>query len=453
MGKIFGAFMEWDWSKLLSLEHLSGEENRTRAQRDFDSIMFTSCFPRLGGKTQVVPLRDDEATHSRLTHSLEVMSIARSFGFLLQRKLMENGLQGEWSRLRKSIEDWNTDSLDLTAQIAQIDLPFILSAAALLHDAGNPPFGHFGEEAIGSWFRYRYEDLKNHPRVDSSKGELLTELMGFDGNAQALRVALHGTSYRGLERGLMLAPVTIGTFVKYPRGYFGGKNKKFGYFPEEREEFLEVWQSLGLREGSRHPFSLLSEMADDIVNPLIDLEDSVESHLVTLEEAYQALEGIVPLESSVGLPSDFPKSHKIQAMTRSAIRPLIREVFNEFDQFMSKKRESGELAEIKTCEKLEPIRQLLRERVYRSREVELLEIARFDAIHGILDCYWMALSSAHHRSYGKKLFNLMPSTLRDQVESASAIHTKLRIVIDFVAAMTDQYAVRFRNEILGIKLP
>ena len=37
------------------------------------------------------------------------------------------------------------------------NIPSILACAGLLHDIGNPPFGHFGETVIGDWFKKELE--------------------------------------------------------------------------------------------------------------------------------------------------------------------------------------------------------------------------------------------------------------------------------------------------------
>ena len=59
---------------------------RSEFQRDFDRIIFSSAFRRLQNKTQVFPLPGSVFVHNRLTHSLEVASVGRSLGNLIDRK-------------------------------------------------------------------------------------------------------------------------------------------------------------------------------------------------------------------------------------------------------------------------------------------------------------------------------------------------------------------------------
>lgn len=71
-------------------------------------------------------------------------------------------------------------------------IPVVLSCAGLLHDLGNPPFGHFGEVVIGEWFENEFRK-KDFCYGDTPVAEILSEQMkkdleNFEGNAQALRI-------------------------------------------------------------------------------------------------------------------------------------------------------------------------------------------------------------------------------------------------------------------------
>jgi dGTPase len=90
---------------------------RARFWRDRDRIVGSRAFRRLAGKTQVVALPSDPLVRTRLTHTLEVSSIAREIG---------RGLQG----------------------LGVIDP--LVDAIALGHDLGHPAFGHAGERALAS---------------------------------------------------------------------------------------------------------------------------------------------------------------------------------------------------------------------------------------------------------------------------------------------------------------
>ena len=81
-------------------------------QRDRDRIVHSAAYRRLSGKTQVFTGEMGDYHRTRLTHTYEVASIARTIGRAL--------------RLNEDL----------------------IEALALFHDIGHPPFGHAGEDAL-----------------------------------------------------------------------------------------------------------------------------------------------------------------------------------------------------------------------------------------------------------------------------------------------------------------
>ena len=128
-----------NWQQLISnkrfgleASHEVRKEDRTEFQRDYDRLIFSSAFRRLQNKTQVFPLPGSIFVHNRLTHSLEVSCVGRSLGNDVATRL-----------LKKHPDLAATNITEIGA---------IVSAACLAHDMGNPPFGHSGENAIGTYF-------------------------------------------------------------------------------------------------------------------------------------------------------------------------------------------------------------------------------------------------------------------------------------------------------------
>ena len=136
------------WQQLLSARrpsgpheggvHMSGDaqpdpaQARSPFQIDVDRIIFSSAFRRLQNKTQVHPLSDNDHVHTRLTHTIEVASVGQSLGLMA----------GKWIVRR----------LGAQTPFTAADIGYIVQAACLAHDIGNPPFGHSGEDAIKDWF-------------------------------------------------------------------------------------------------------------------------------------------------------------------------------------------------------------------------------------------------------------------------------------------------------------
>lgn len=141
-------------------------------ESDRGRIVNSAAVRRLQQKTQVFPLERNAAVRSRLTHSLEVQQTGRFIVRTLFRQLgpraAEVGLDGLEGALESLVE-----------------------MACLMHDVGNPPFGHFGEYAINDWFERNLDALFER-RIPPGQGDgllqqrMLTDLKHFEGNAQAI---------------------------------------------------------------------------------------------------------------------------------------------------------------------------------------------------------------------------------------------------------------------------
>ena len=166
------------------------------------------CCPRDGSvraredqnlKTQVFPLDKSDFIRTRLTHSLEVSSLGKSLG----QNIGENIL-----KFRRNS--------GFTPQMKE-DISHILECAGLIHDIGNPPFGHFGEIAIREWFAGNLPRLSFCGRrvEDMLSEQMKQDFYHFEGNAQALRLVtkLH---YLVDEHGMNLTYALLNTIIKYP---------------------------------------------------------------------------------------------------------------------------------------------------------------------------------------------------------------------------------------------
>ncbi|MBE0657724.1 MAG: HD domain-containing protein, partial [Bryobacteraceae bacterium] len=124
-----------DWNRLLSpkrIRHLligkesvkSEDDPRSEFERDYDRTVFSTPVRRLQDKAQVFPLEPHDGIRTRLTHSLEVSSVARDVARYLFKALAEKGVIDP-----EQVHEFST----------------IAATCGLLHDLGNPPFGHAGE--------------------------------------------------------------------------------------------------------------------------------------------------------------------------------------------------------------------------------------------------------------------------------------------------------------------
>ena len=442
-----------NWTQLLSTERLSGSDDdrdapRSPFQRDYDRVLYSSAFRRLGDKTQVFPVPLDDHIHSRLTHSLEVATIGRSLGTLAGRRIAAAG--------------------GLPGGLDPRDVGDCVAAACLAHDLGNPPFGHVGEDAFREFFRGFFARHDGAPWTRSLTPAQRADLLRFEGNAQSLRIVTRLA--RPLPgHGLDLTCGTLGALVKYPcastaaRGKQGGgtSRSKHGINQAELPAFGAVAARTGLAGGEaeawrRHPLAFLTEAADDLAYRIIDFEDGLRLGLV---DSAQFLDGLRPLcEGEPSCPSPLGAHAGREAMFDLALTlrgvALNRLIHEAADVFAARQQDmlagtfdDALLDHLPSRAALEAIERVNLERCYRARDVLKMELSGAVAIEGVLEALADAAVSPGSLRAGH-LHRLLPSVLRDE-----DVYTRLLRVTDHVSGMTDNYLVRRYRELSGIRLP
>jgi dGTPase len=162
-----------EWEKLLSEKRIRelvegkhtkpSPDERTEHGRDYDRAIFSTPVRRMQDKTQVFPLDPNDSVRTRLTHSLEVSNIARNMARDIGNWLLKEDEIKE-SRQRDSIE-------------------IIASTCGLIHDLGNPPFGHAGEDAIKEWFGKKEKNFFKCFKGLGNGEQLKNDFLKFEGNA------------------------------------------------------------------------------------------------------------------------------------------------------------------------------------------------------------------------------------------------------------------------------
>lgn len=275
-----------NWKKLLAAERPRGttgtstsqNDLRSEFEKDYHRIIGSASFRRLQDKTQVFPLDKSDFIRTRLTHSLEVSSFGKSLGQNI----------GEYILTYKKDEDF-------TPRLKE-EICSILQCAGLIHDIGNPPFGHFGEYAIRDWFK---RNLSTLTYKGSALKDILTEQMqqdfyNFEGNAQALRLVtkLH---YLVDEHGMNLTYALLNTIIKYPVSSMeidkrsgNIKDKKMGYFFADQDTYEQIVSATGTK-GKRHPLTYILEAADDIAYKTADIEDAFVKGFISYQQLKEEL--------------------------------------------------------------------------------------------------------------------------------------------------------------------
>ena len=449
-------YLRQRWAELLPQVRLGvdipfdGKGYRTDFQKDFDRLIFSASFRRLQDKTQVFPLAQTDYVRTRLTHSLEVSSVCRSFGSMLGEYLVEN------NRLEN---------------ITPADLGAILAAGALAHDIGNPPFGHAGEEAISRFFKRNPVGQKALlGMTDAEKSDFLS----FEGNAQAFRVLtkLQNSDNPG---GLQLSLPVLASIMKYPCGSMNkpqDKNvafKKFNYFQSEKRFFAEVANGCHLRKHphvedawSRHPLTYLLEAADDICYHLVDLEDAYRLSLISSDEIIGFLKNVIitsaeiPVGKLAKIKRVKDQVEYLRAFTIGLLIDQAMKVFIENEEaIVAGDFQSSLLDHVPASDALRSIKNYAQEHIYHSDTVLEVGIAGFKVLDTLLEAFVGAVEQG--KSGGartKMLLKFLPDQFfLENREISSDPYTRVQQVTDFVSGMTDRYAVKVFKMITGVDLP
>ncbi|GAB3338103.1 deoxyguanosinetriphosphate triphosphohydrolase [Chromohalobacter beijerinckii] len=435
------------WERLLDPTRLNDKHGGSRDEigrspfhKDHDRIVFAGSFRRLGRKTQVHPLTDNDHIHTRLTHSLEVGCVGRSLGMIV----------GE--ELRERLPGWITPA----------DLGVIVQAACLGHDIGNPPFGHAGEYAIRDWFK-RAEAEGSGLLAELSPAER-EDLLTYEGNAQGFRIVTQ-IEYNQFNGGMRLTAATLGTMLKYPwtveRASRAGK---FGCYQSEREQLGEVAERLGLLPHGetawcRHPLAYLVEAADDICYALLDLEDGLEMGILRYDEVAEVL-----IQIAGGTPSGYDdmrargvsQRRRIAALRGAAMERAVNDVAAVFVQHESALLNgtlNGDLLEL--CHPdlgwgVGTAKQIARERIFQNERKAKLEIGAYTTLGILLEAFIGAAYELHHSGESSFKHQRVLALIGENTPKPSwSLYASYRRMLDFIGGMTDHYAVDLAQEMGG----
>jgi len=237
---------------------------RNAFRRDCDRIIHSAAFRRLAHKTQVFVYHEGDHYRTRLTHTLEVVQIARSLA----------------------------RALGLDEDLAE--------ALALAHDLGHPPFGHAGERALD---------------------ECLSASGGFDHNAHALRIVTDLERRYAAFNGLNLSWETLEGLVKHngpltnregePVGRYSRQGLPAAIIAYSKIQDLELWSYASAE-------AQVAALSDDIAYDAHDIDDGLRADLFSLDDI-----AAVPLVG--GILADIAREHPGLETTRRA-HELVRRI-------------------------------------------------------------------------------------------------------------------------------
>lgn len=448
-----------NWTSLLNdgrirpTERHKVHDSRNDFESDFGRVVFSPAVRRMHDKTQVMPLSTDDNIHTRLTHSLEVMAVGQSLALeLFSRKEFQT---------RSEISE-----LDLTRKV----LP-IVNSACLMHDIGNPPFGHFGEESIRSFFE-EFFSRSNELNLDD---EQKLDFTSFDGNAQGFRII---TKLQILDDlyGLNLSYATLASYLKYPNAGAIDKgrlsHKKRGVFQSERNYLDDIAEACGLKleDGRviRHPLSFLVEAADSICYRVMDIEDGFNKGWYALSDIsdFFTQQGYKDLAREL---QDIDKNTESDAKKIVSFRLRLMSRFSgiAIDNFLQNYQSichgdyNRELIQDDPDEVEAVLQKFIREKVFSKRDVLSLELAGDSVINGLLRKYTEYLFNSS-KSYSRKAEQMISKSIVKAAKKETDCvgkdlselpdYYKLRVIVDFVSGMTDQFALSHFQKLYGQKI-
>lgn len=363
---------------------------RSPFQRDRDRIIHSSAFRRLKHKTQVFVEHEGDYYRTRLTHTIEVAQVARTIAGVL-------GL--------------NTD---------------LAEAVALAHDLGHTPFGHTGEDAME---------------------RLMAPYGGFDHNAQALRIVTRLERHYADFDGLNLSWETLEGIAKH-NGPVTGPNadaKHDGPLPYALAEVNALWDLELDTHASAE--AQVAAIADDVAYSHHDLHDGLRSGLFTEADlmdlpvtgpAFEEVDRTYP-----GLERMRRRHEALRRVFGRMVEDVIAVAQNRLAGAQPKSVD--EIRHMGTTiirfskplyQDLKAVRSFLFHRMYRAPSV-MQERARVTRM--IDDLFPLFLRHP----------DLLPPEWQQDVAAATDETLLARVVADYVAGMTDRFAIQEHARLCG----
>ena len=407
------------------------EDHREEYERDRARVIHSSAFRRLQAKTQILGVLEGDFHRTRLTHSMEVAQIGRGLVLNLQKKFPE--------------------LYDLLPRLEQIE------TTGLAHDLGHPPFGHGGETALNC---------------------AMADYGGFEGNGQTLRILTLLESHSP-ENGLDLTRRTLLGVLKYPVPYANlcktsspdatdkSVNLNFQqtwkppkcFLDTEQEVFNWIVAPLSNTDQvhfceytppntQSHGRSLhkaldtsLMNLADDIAYGVHDFEDGIVLRLLTREHWQEVAQQLDPkwAEKNNLLQIEtmlFTRTDNSGYSRRQGVGALVHALISSAELKLNDEFEEPLLGwNVILPEEPQRFLKALKETVSRHViQLNTVQAATFKGRKIVLSLF-DALSAEPEM--------LLPSSFQLLWKEAKSDLQQKRIICDFIAGMTDQYANRF----------
>ena len=385
---------------------------RTEFARDRARIIHSFALRRLAAKTQVAVPWATDFPRTRLSHSLECAQVGRELGAALGAD------------------------------------PDLMEGACLAHDIGHPPFGHNGEEALNL---------------------LAKSCGGFEGNAQSIRLLIRLEAKTvlpdGKSIGLNLTRASLDAATKYPWSRVENA-KKFGVYEDDLEIFN--WYRQGAKSGQVSMEAQIMDWSDDVAYSVHDLEDSLVSGQVKLDQLSDDLPKLFKVAQQVYLAditqaemekalaslqqlSCWPRYYDGTHRSLARLKDLASQLIGRFAQ-------AAEVATQGKYGDADLTRYNANLEVPRAQRVEVA-LLKSMAGHYVINADDSQIRYAGQQKLLTELVEAILETAPNSLESfflqdwnrAENDRQRLRVVIDQVASLTDPGALSLHERLINRK--
>lgn len=415
------------------------DDHRSPYERDLTRVIHSPAFRKLQRKTQILGTNEGDFHRTRLTHSLEVSSIAKSIVRNLKRR---DG----------AIDVLPSDDL--------------ISTISLLHDIGHPPFGHGGEVALNYMMR-------NHG--------------GFEGNGQTLRLITKCEVSYG-DCGLDLTRRTLLGTLKYPSAYKHVNKLSYAQHKDklplkindwlppkcffDSEQHVVDWILKCLPENDQRLFQKISpkptktthgkalyksldcsimNIADDIAYGVHDFEDAIHLKLIS-KDALQN-QKFIDIYNQANLDKQLPDCELMVSNLFNREQKIRKSAIGELVNFFITST-SIQQPESHQCFET----SLLRNNAIMKCSAQTLLDEMISLIYGhVIDSPEARTIEYGGQTVVLKLFeainsnplSLMDRLARKRYENATSENEGLRVISDYISNMSDEYAYRMHERLFG----
>ena len=442
-----------DWLARFIADPPREKDHRPPFRRDRGRILHSAAFRCLQAKTQIHAVGENDFYRTRLTHSLEVaqigssiaaqLKLAETFNFLAQQQGVER------AELKKQLE----------GLLPSNDL---IESLCFAHDIGHPPFGHGGEAALNYMMRHHG---------------------GFEGNAQTFRLLTKLEPYTP-NAGMNLTRRTLLGVVKYPT-ILDLTSPQYAQLPQSNEKYVRIadwkpgkglfrddvamfdWLLAPLSEKDRNLFVQLNkersdfaeflkprfksldcsimELADDIAYAVHDLEDAIVVKLVHQEQWQEALQQLKQCDSAWIVQHIDELSRKLFSEQHYERKNAIGALVNYFITSVRWKM-LADFEEPLLCYNAELPQEVIE--VLKVFKNFVFKYVIFDVETQRVEYKGQRMLTEMFQIFASDPERLLPRNTANRWRNAPE-HGKMRIICDYIAGMSDAYALKVYQQICG----